>query len=115
MTSGSNPIGYSEFPSGFPVWLDAVMTSISPPSHLHIYIYMICIYLYFYVLLLVFSVICMSESNAISILCTVHVAELTIKQTLTLTLISENETDYCMEWKDARWRGITNCNHHHSC
>ncbi len=45
-------------------------------------------YLYFYVLLLVFSVICMhqSESNAISILCMyVRYAELTIKQTLTLT------------------------------
>ncbi len=55
--------------------------------YIYIYIYWF-VFLYFYVLLLVFSVICMhqgSESNAISILyvCTVHVAELTKKQTLT--------------------------------
>ncbi len=50
------------------------------------YVYLICIYLYFYVLLLVFSVICMhqgSESFNSLYVCTVHVAELTIKLTLT--------------------------------
>ncbi len=55
------------------------------------YVYIFDLYVsVFHVLLLVFSVICMhqgSESNAISILCmyvcTVHVAELTINQTLT--------------------------------
>ncbi len=57
------------------------------------YIYLICTCLYFCVLLLVFSVICMHQgvrelSNFNSLYaCTVHVAELTIKLTLTLTLI----------------------------
>ncbi len=62
------------------------------------YIYLICI-ICIYVLLLVFNVICMhqgSESNTISILCmyvcTVHMAELTIKLTLTFFL-------YFMYWK----------------
>ncbi len=28
---------------------------------------------------------------------------------------SENETNYCMEWKDARWRGSTSRNHLRGC
>ncbi len=55
--------------------------------HVYVYIYLICI---IGILRSTVSVICMhqgSESNAISILCMyVYVAELTIKQTLTIAL-----------------------------
>ncbi len=55
--------------------------------YVYVYIYLICIIC---ILRSTVSVICMhqgSESNAISILCMyVYVAELTIKQTLTIAL-----------------------------
>ncbi len=79
----------------------------------YISIYLICTYLYFCGLLLVFSVICMHQGvkrvtnfNSLYV-CTVHVAELTIKLTLTfLTLIKKHSFDLICKKKKKKKKPI---------